>query len=123
MMTTRILPPTEWPRLVGTEAEAAIASLTDAARVIVVEHDGAIVGCHLLQPVLHAECLWIHPDYRKRASVGRRLWAHVQRTARDHFQVRWFATSAMSDEVRTLLRHVGAVHLDGDHYMVPVGGD
>jgi N-acetylglutamate synthase-like GNAT family acetyltransferase len=122
-VTTRILPREEWPRLVGTEAETVWPQLTDAARVVVVEHDGAIVGCHLLQPVLHAECLWIHPDYRKRASVARRLWAAVQQAARQHFQARWFATGAASDEVRALLAHVGAVRVDGDHYMVPVGGD
>lgn len=120
-MTARLLPPEEWARLQGTEAETVWPSLTPAARVVVVEQDGVIVGCHLLQPVLHAECLWIHPDYRGRSSVARRLWAAVKQTVREQFGVEWFATAAVSDEVRTLLAHVGAVPLVGDHYMVPVG--
>lgn len=119
-MTSRVLPPAEWPRLAGTEAEGFVAHLTDAARVVVVEHDGAIVGCHVLQPVLHAEGLWIHPEYRKKASVARRLWSTVRQTARETFGVQWVATGAASDDIRGLLEHVGAVKLP-DHYMVPVG--
>jgi N-acetylglutamate synthase-like GNAT family acetyltransferase len=120
-MTTRILPPAEYPRLVGTEAATIWPQLTDAARVVVVEHDGAIVGCHVLQPVLHAECLWIHPDHRGKTSTPRRLWRAVQRVVREDFGAAWFATAACSDDVRGLLAHVGAVKVDGDHYMVPVG--
>lgn len=119
-MTTRILPPDEYPRLNGTEAEQAWPLLTDAARVVVVEHDGAIVGCHLLQPVLHAECLWIHPDYRKKASVARRLWMGVRKTVAEQFHVGWFHTACASADVEQLLTHVGAVKLP-DAYMVPVG--
>lgn len=120
-MTSRILPPEEWGRLAGTEAESFISRLNAASRVIVVEADGAIVGCHILQPVLHAEGLWIHPDFRKRASVGRHLWRRVQDTARDWFGVQWFVTGCGSDEVRALLEHVAAVKLP-DHYVVPIGG-
>ncbi len=121
-MTARILPPEEWPRLAGTEAETIWPQLTSAARVVVVEQDGQIIGCHLLQPVLHAECLWVHPDHRGRSSVARRLWRAVQQAVRDEFGVTWFATDACSDDVRALLAHVGAVKLESDHYMVPVGG-
>lgn len=121
-MITRILEPIDYHRLTGTEAEAVIARLTDAARVVVVEDEGQIVGCHVLQPIVHAECLWIHPAYRKKTGVGRRLWAAVQREVREHFGARAFATAALSDEVRLLLMHVKAVKLDGDHYMVPVEG-
>lgn len=121
-MITRILPAAEYGRLVGTEAETVIASLTDTARVVVVEADGEIVGCHVLQPVVHAECLWIHPAHRKTSGVGRRLWRAVQREVLEHYGARAFATAALSDEVRGLLAHVHAVKLDGDHYMVPVEG-
>lgn len=120
-MTTRILPPEEYGRLAGTEAAALVPQLTDAARVVVVERDGEILGCHVLQIVLHAEGLWIHPDHRKRSSVGRRLWTAVQQTVRDSFGVAWFMTGCANADVAQLLAHVGAVKLV-DHYMVPVGG-
>jgi len=120
MLTARILPPTEYGQLADTEAAALVPHLTDAARVIVVEREGQVVACHVLQPILHAEGLWVHPDFRKRSSVARRLWTLVRETARSQFGVQWFATAAASDEVRGLLDHVGAVPLP-DHYMVPVG--
>lgn len=121
-MTTRVLPAAEWGRLAGTDAAPLVPAFTDATRVVVVEHDGQIVGCHVLQVLLHAECLWVHPEHRRKASVARRLWAAVQREVREHFGVRAFATAAVSDDVRALLAHVGAVRLEGDHYMVSVGG-
>lgn len=120
-MTTRILEPHEYPLLAGTEAADFVMHITDAALVIVVEDEGVILGCHILQPVLHAEGLWIHPDHRGRVSVARRLWSAVQRNAKEHFGADWFATGAASDDVCRLLEHVGAVKLP-DHYMVPVGG-
>ncbi len=119
-MTTRVLEPHEYSLLAHLEAGVLVAHLTDAARVIVVEDGGQILGCHVLQPILHAEGLWIHPDHRGRVSVARRLWGAVQRQAREHFGVDWFATGAVTDDVCRLLEHVGAVKLP-DHYMVPVG--
>ena len=89
-MTTRILPPEEYSRLAGTEAATVWPQLTAAARVVVVEQDGQILGCHILQPVLHAECLWIHPDHRGKTSAPGRLWRAVQRAVRDEFGVGWF---------------------------------
>lgn len=118
-MTTRVLRPEEYWRLAGTEAAALGRFLTDAARVVVVEDHGAIVGCHVLQPILHAEGLWIAPEYRKKVAVGRRLWSGVQREVREHFGVKWFATGCASETVKRFLDRLGAKKLP-DHYMVPV---
>lgn len=121
-MTTRILPPDEYDKLTGTDAERLVPHLTAATRVVVVEQDGQVIGCHLLQVVLHAEGLWIHPDHRGKTSVARRLWARVRSEVRGHFGVPGFLTMAMSDEVRQLLSHVDATKVNGDTYFVPVGG-
>jgi len=119
-MTTRILPPEEWPRLVGTEAERFWPFLRpETSKIVVVEKDGAIVGCHVLTQVLHAECLWIHPDYRQKSSVGRRLWATVQEVARS-FNVYAFMTHAVDDAVKGLLKNVGATPVAGESFMVSV---
>lgn len=117
---TRILPPAEWHRLDGTEAGRL--TLPVSARVVVVESNGAIVGCHVLTPILHAECLWVHPDHRGKTSVPRRLWAAVQRAVRQEFGVEWFWTAAVSDDVKRLLAHVKAEAIPGTAYMVKVGG-
>lgn len=119
-MTTRILPPEEWHRLNGTEAEAVWAQF-DPARVtvLVVESEGAIVGTWVLMNVLHAECLWIAPAHRGRTAVARRLWAFMQRTARA-IGVPAVATAALTDDVRRLLDHVGATKVPGDHYAMRI---
>lgn len=119
-MTTRLLPPADWSRLQGTEAEQLYPLLNPAtAGVVVVEDGDRIVGCHVLMWVLHAECLWIHPDHRGKSSVARRLWGTVQRTARA-WGVHALMTAACDDTVRGLLAHAGAAQLPGDHFMVPV---
>lgn len=119
-MTTRLLPREEWPRLQGTEAEPLYPLLQPERSIVVVVEDGdRIVGCHVLLWVLHAECLWIHPDHRGKASVGRRLWATVQRTARA-CGVHALMTAACDDAVRKLLKHAGASPVCGDHFMVPI---
>lgn len=123
-MTSRILPPEEWPNLRGTEAETIWPALNpsrDRTQIVVVEQDGEIIGCHVLTLVLHAECLWIHPAHRGKAGVARRLWARVIRTAHCVFQARTIATAATSDDVRKLLTHVGAIDLPGTHHVIPLG--
>ena len=115
---TRILPPAEWPRLAGTEAETIWPMLNPAtAQVLVVEREQAILGCWILAPVLHAECLWIAPECRKTGGVARRLWAAMRRAvlASDS---RTVATTAVSDDVRALLAHIGATQLPGDHFVM-----
>jgi hypothetical protein len=118
-MTSRVLPRDEWPRLVGTEAGEIWPHLPEGSLPVVVEHDGAIVGCHVLIPYWHVECLWIAPNARGRGAVARRLWAAVRETAR-FMHVRTAFTAALDDRVRGLLEHVGAMKLPGDHYCVPL---
>lgn len=119
-MTSRILPPKEWPKLEGTEAGAIWPHLDPArSQVLVVEADGAIVGTWVLMSVVHAECLWIADAHRGKASVARRLWTAMRRTARE-MGVPIVATAALSDDVRTLLEHVGATKVPGDHYAMRV---
>jgi hypothetical protein len=119
-MIARVLRPAEYAKLAETEVGALWPHLTAQTRVVVVEDHGHLVGCHLLQAVLHAECLWIHPAHRGRTSVARRLWPAVCREVRDHFQATAFATAATSDEVTRLLQHVDAQPIPGQHYMVRI---
>jgi hypothetical protein len=116
--TTRILPPEEWPRLAGTEAEAVWPHLDpNLTMVLVVEHEGAIVGTWVLVRVLHAECLWIAPAHRQRTSVARHLWGCLRAIAR-RLGVPAVVTAAVNDDTRRLLDHVNAERLPGDHYVM-----
>lgn len=117
-MKTRVLPPEEWHRLEGTEIDHAWSTLPASACVVVVEDEGRLVGCHVLLSVVHAECLWIHPDHRTKSSVARRLWAAVQTTVVEQFGATAFVTAAIDDRVRGLIAHVGGVPLPGEAYVI-----
>lgn len=121
-MTTRELPPSEWWKLANTEAKDVWPHLKHGStHVMVVEHEGQIVGCWLLLRMYHVECLWIAPEHQKKTSVGRRLWTGMQRLAGSlGIGAAW--TAAMSDDVRALLTRAGATQLPGDHYVLPFRG-
>ena len=119
-MTTRTLPEAEWGKLVGTEAEAVLPYLHNrGAQAIVVEQDGAIVGCWILLPLWHAECLWIDPAHRGKASVGRRLLSGLRHEA-EALGLTTVWTASVSNEVDALLAHIGATELPGHHFVMPV---
>jgi N-acetylglutamate synthase-like GNAT family acetyltransferase len=55
-MTSRLLPPAEWPKLAGTYLEPLWPLLKpESCSVIVVEEDGAIIGTWALMSVFHVE--------------------------------------------------------------------
>jgi hypothetical protein len=119
-MTCRLLPPEEWPRLVGTEAETVWPMLDpSSARVLVVEDGDRIVGCWILAPYWHAECVWIAPERRGQSSVARRLWGFMRQTVID-LGGRGFITAALTDEVKALIQHLGGIPMPGTHYAVRV---
>ena len=117
-MTARVLPPEEWPRLEGTEAEALWPHLDPSrAQIVVMEEDGTIIATQTLMWVLHAECWWVHPTWRGRLSVIRKLWASVQCVARK-MGAKTLATAATDDGVRAILGRIGARQLAGIHYVI-----
>lgn len=120
-MTVRILPPAEWARLAGTEAQALWKHLDpERAKVVVVEEHGQIIATHTLMWVLHAECLWVHPGWRGRLSVLGRLWMKVQAVARA-MGARTLMTAQIPEQpILPLLQRVGAKKLDGDHFVVSI---
>lgn len=120
-MRTRILPTAEWPRLQGTEAETLWPHLNpQEAQVVVVEEDGAIVGTWVVLRVVHVECVWVAPAYRRTGSVARRLLRGM-RAAAARWHARTVVTSALTDEVRDLIRQLHGQRLPGDHFVIPVG--
>lgn len=121
-MTSRILPPAEWPKLVGTEAETLWPHLDpENSRVLVVEHDGRIVGTWTVLRLVHVECVWIDPDYRGAFGVVKRLLRGMREVARG-WGARTVLTAALTDPVRSLIASLGGSMLPGDHYVLPVEG-
>lgn len=120
-MTRRILPREEYPRLAGTELEAVWPTLPEDAAVLVVEEDGAIVGCWAAFLLAHVEGVWTAPEHRGKGAVARHLLVGMRRTLAEQFGSTGAITGAMSDEVRGILAGLGATKLPGDHYALTLG--
>lgn len=123
-MTARVLDYEEWHKCPDYMDAVLMTMKPGTSRICVVENEqGEIVARWLLYPVLFAEDLWVHPDYRKRVSVGRKLWRLVHRAATElgfgHMLV-----TAMDDEIKTLLAHpsVKAETMPNSMYVFPVQG-
>lgn len=121
-MTHRLLPREEWHRLQGTLLWPAVLSMTPDALVMVVEHNGEIVGCASYYPQWHLDGVWIKPDAPK-VSIGRRLFAMIRDVARD-FQIQSAWAMAVNARSRKLIASLGpVVHLACDHYDIDVRGE
>lgn len=115
-MTSRVLPMSEYQRLTGTEAETVWPMLTKDALVVVIERDGTIIGCTVLIPVYHADCVWIHPDHRRRVGVWRALRRAIEATAQS-VGLSALAVAATTGVMRRFLESVEAITLPGEHFV------
>lgn len=118
-MTSRILPQDEWHRLSGTDLPKALPYVKpEDAQIVVVEHDGEIVGAWGVLRIVHLEGVWIAPAYRGRGSVARRLLAATLKAAQA-WAGSWAMTGADTDDVRRLIeKHLKGVKVPMDTYVV-----
>lgn len=117
-MTTRLLPPSEWPRLTGTLLDPAWRSFSYSDKIMVVEDGEQIVACVSLTQQWHLDGLWIQPAYRHRVSVGRRLLRTVRQLCRA-LHVGEVLMMARTDQSAQMCRKLGpSLHLDCDHFAV-----
>ena len=120
MLTTRILPREEWAdRLAGTDLGTVAALMPDETRIIVVEDDGAVVGCWSLTRMWQAEGVWIDPAAAKSPAIGRRLLKAMREQA-IAVGASCLLTGAQTDEVRTILTKLGATELPVSLYAWPM---
>ena len=120
-MTRRVLPREEYGRLAGTELEAIVPYLPADAQVLVIEDaDGAIVGCWSAFSLVHVEGCWIAPAHRGKGRVALNLLQGIRQIAR-RMGAQAVNTASVSSEVSALLRKLGAVQLEGDHFSLKVG--
>jgi hypothetical protein len=121
-MTRRLLPPSDWPRLAGTELGEVWQMLpTDRAVVLVVEDgDGAIVGTWAFLWVLHAEGVWIDQAHRKGSAVARHLLRGLHDVA-DSQQARAIWTGSIDPAIDALVqRHLGAQEVPCKSWIIPM---
>ena len=86
------------------------------------EQEGTIVAYWGIFTAIHIEPLWIHPDYRSRAGLVRRLWTEVTATLQAANVRTAFACIADVDAAKNVplaLRH-GFTRIQGDLYFVRI---
>lgn len=120
-LTTRMLPPAEWPKLAGTEAGSVWHAFNpDETQVVVVEEaDGRIVGVWCVLRLVHVECVWIAEGHRNTGGVARRLWRGMRQAA-ERWGARSVVTGAISDDVRGLIMKAGGSIVPGESYVLPL---
>lgn len=120
-VTTRILDRADYARLAGTELETVAAYLPASAQVVIVEDAaGALVACWAVYPLVHVEGVWIAPAHRTKSAAARQLLQGMRQTAR-RMGALAVNTASVSAEVSTMLRKLGAVQLEGEHFSLRVG--
>ena len=117
-MTHRILPASEYARLETTYLGPLRHAIPADARVVVVENDdGRIVASWLAFKQVHLEGCSLAEDYRRNPAVVRHLFQGMQDALGELGAARVY-TAAVDDQVRRMLRKMGASQLDGDHYVM-----
>lgn len=117
-MTSRALPPEEWHRLSETDLPALLpfAAREDVA-IVVVERGGRIVAASALMWFPHIEGAWVAPEYRKRRVFARLVDAFLA-MARDRAVMWAFAGSASDEMTRLLTKHLRAVKVPMETYVM-----
>jgi hypothetical protein len=123
MLTSRELPPTEWPRLDGTELERMWPVLDpDHATVVVVEDEaGMIVGTWAVMAVVHAEGFGVSLAHRQDSRVLRLLMKTGHRVMA-RLGIASFVTAASTPEMATYLTRLQGIELPARFFTVPLRG-
>lgn len=120
-MVTRLLPTTEWHRLQGSEVGKALPYHNrDDVQIIVVEDEGQIVAMWAVLKVVQLEGVWIAPAYRKRGTVAKRLLDRTMAVARAKAPYFAFTGSQSADVSQLLEKHLHAVKMPMDQYVIPL---
>ena len=119
-MMLRVLPPEEWSRLEGTEAESVWETFNpNNTRVLVVEDDGKIVGTWTMLRTVHAECVWVDPKYRGSYGVTSRLLKGMRSVAKE-WDVHSVITGSVSSDVTNIIERLGGIPMPCESFVLPL---
>lgn len=119
---SRLLPPSEWPRLAGTLLDPAWKTFSPSSdKIIAVEAAGVIVACISLSQQWHLEGLWVREDYRGRIGVGRRMLTTV-RTLLRAMQIGCVQMMATNPRAARMCQRFGLAKPLPPHFEVAVRG-
>lgn len=108
---------------VPAEALDGYALHENAVAAAAINGDGEVVGVWCAMLVLHAEPIWVRPDYRKHPSLLKRLWGAFREIASD-LGARQAVSVVLESNRETvrLAEWVGAEKLKGSVWMLNMEG-
>lgn len=122
-MKARVLPPEEWHRLRISGITPMETTLRpEDVQMIVVEDGDRIVATMGTYRVTHFEGLWIDPEYRGNAGLGRRLIKAGIEAARK-WTDRWVWGASETDHMDEVLGRLGGHKVPVSTYLLPLGGN
>jgi hypothetical protein len=122
-MIARILPREEWGKLDVTALPQIGPTLRpEDVQIAVVEDQDKIVATMAVLRVAHLESLWIAPEYRGNAGLGRRLLKTAIKAAK-LWTDSWIWGASDTAHMDDVIGRVGGVPLPLNSFMIPIGGN
>lgn len=123
-MKARILPPEEYAKLKALTGLEQIATTLrpEDCQVIVVEDGERVVATMGVFRVTHFESLWIDPEYRGNAGLGRRLIKAGIEAARK-WTDRWVWGASDTDHMNDIISRIGGKPLPIQTHIIHMGGN
>lgn len=122
-LNARILPRDEWAKL-GVSGIAPMEQTVrpEDVQMVVIEDGGRVVATMGVYRVTHFEGLWIDPEYRGNAGLGRRLIKMGIKAARK-WADNWVWGASETLHMDDVLSRLGGTKVPVQTYIIPIGGN
>ena len=123
-MNARILAPSEWPAIKALTGFEQIGETVrpEDVQILVVEDGDRIVATMAVLRVTHFESLWIAPEYRGNAGLGRRLIKAGIEAARK-WTDRWVWGASDTEHMKDIISRIGGKPLPIQTHIITMGGN
>lgn len=119
-MKARVLPREEWGKLeVSGIPQIGLTLRPEDVQVLVVEDGGRVVATMGVFRVTHFESLWIDPEYRGNAGLGRRLIKAGIEAARK-WATDWAWGASGTDHMDSIMSRMGGQKVPVSTFVVPI---
>ncbi len=122
-MKARVLPREEWAKLeVSGIPQIGLTLRPEDVQILVVEDGERVVATMGVFRVTHFESLWIDPEYRGNAGLGRRLIKAGIEAARK-WTDRWVWGASDTEHMNDIISRIGGKPLPIQTHIIHMGGN
>ncbi len=118
-MKVRYLPANEWVKIQKPQIPPLFPYVnpSDVAVIVVENDDGEVIACVSALKITHFESLWIHPDHRGNAGVGRALLRKAFGIA-SAWGSKWVFGDIESEQMKGFVERLGGIEIPAKFYAV-----